>query len=320
MLKTIFINTFKFLIAGGLIAWLMTSGKLDFKLFIQLQNHPLSVITASLLCILNFLLISYRWRNILHARSKAEFPIQGMLKVTWIGQFFSSVLPGSVSGDLLKMFYIQQYDQNFSKKFAFASILIDRAMGLAGLILLVGFSSLLFSEHILKNAPAMAPLLNMNYTIAGILLFCFALFFFSHNFFRAFLVKMETLFIPRVWQKLIGLWDDLTAIKSRMFRAIIISIFVQFTGVIIFWCLISPFVSDKMDFIQALAFIPIGNMALALPVAPSGLGVGHAIFQKLFEISGIDNGASLFNIFFMVTVCINLFGAIPYLLNKKKPY
>jgi hypothetical protein len=73
-----------------------------------------------------------------------------------------------------------------------------------------------------------------------------------------------------------------------------------------------------MDFIQAIAFLPLGLMALALPVAPSGLGVGHAIFQKLFEFSGIENGASLFNIYFIVTLSVNLLGVIPYLLSKRK--
>lgn len=103
-----------------------------------------------------------------------------------------------------------------------------------------------------------------------------------------------------------------------MVKAVILSIFIQLIAVLIFWSLIAPFVSEKMDFIQALAFIPIGLMTLALPVAPSGLGVGHAIFQKLFEFSGINNGASLFNLYFVVTLVLNLLGAIPYLLFKKK--
>lgn len=103
-----------------------------------------------------------------------------------------------------------------------------------------------------------------------------------------------------------------------MLRAILLSIVVQFIGVLIFWSLIGPFVGGKMDFVQALAFIPLGLMTLALPVAPSGLGVGHAIFQKLFEFSGIDDGASLFNLYFVVTLAVNVLGFIPYLLTKAK--
>jgi len=103
-----------------------------------------------------------------------------------------------------------------------------------------------------------------------------------------------------------------------MVKAVLLSFCVQFTAVLIFWSLISPFVAGSMDFIQALAFIPLGLMTLALPVAPSGLGVGHAIFQKLFEFTGITNGASLFNLYFVLTLSVNLLGVIPYLLSKRK--
>lgn len=319
MLKTILLNTIKLVIAGALIGWLVGSGKLDFKLLAQLKNHPSAVFIALILSVLNFWLTSWRWRKILKARTNFYLPMTGMMKVTWIGQFFSSVLPGSVSGDLVKVLYVQGLHKELSKKFIFASILIDRAMGLSGLILLVGLSSLLFSSHILEAAPAMAPLLNTNFILAGIVLLSLIVFFFFHGGIRLFMTSMEKLFIPKAWQKGIGLWDDLTSIRSKMMKAVVISLVVQFIGVLVFWVLIRPFVSEKMDFLQALAMIPLGLMTLALPVAPSGLGVGHAIFQKLFELSSIDNGASLFNLYFVLTLSVNLMGAIPYLLHRRKP-
>lgn len=318
MLKTLFLNTLKLLVAGGLIYWLVTSGKLDFRLLTQLRSYPLQVIIATVLVVLNFWLISVRWRKILKARSEIHLPLTGLIKVTWIGQFFSSVLPGSVSGDLVKMLYVRNLYPDFSKKFVLASILIDRVMGLSGLILLVGASSLFFSSHILGNSPAMKPLLTMNYALSLGVLMALVLFFFFHGFVRKFFKTLETLFMPLFWAKIVMLWDDLTAIRGKMIKAVLISIIIQFIGVLTFWSLIYPFVEGRMDFTQALAFIPIGLMTLALPVAPSGLGVGHVIFQKLFQFSGIDNGASLFNLYFFVTLSVNLLGVIPYLLNKKK--
>jgi len=191
MLKTFFINTVKILIAAALIYWLISSGKLDFKLLAKLQHHPWAVLTAVILSIINFVLISYRWKTILKARSQVILPISGMVRITWIGQFFSSVLPGSVSGDLVKILYIQKFDPTFSKKFVFASILIDRVMGLSGLILLVGLSSLFFGSHILENAPAMSPLLNMNYILVGLIVSCLLIFFFCHHWIRSILGKFQ---------------------------------------------------------------------------------------------------------------------------------
>lgn len=319
MLKTLLINTTKFMIAGGLIVWLLQSGKLDLSLLGELASFPLAVALACFFQVLNYLLTSWRWKLIISSRAQTIMPFGAILKINWIGQFFSSVLPGSVSGDLVKLFYIQSIDKTLSKKFVFASILIDRIMGLSGLILLVGISSLIFSNHILESAPDMEGLLNINYLLSFAVISSLLLFFFFHSLLEKLLLlgKEKTPF-TQVFDKLLILFLDLVSIKTRMVKAVAISILVQFCAVLIFWNLISPFVAEKMDFIQALAFIPIGLMTLALPIAPSGLGVGHAIFQKLFEFSGITNGASLFNLYFVLTLVLNLLGVIPYLLFKKK--
>ncbi len=317
MVKTIIINTFKILVAASLIYWLVSSGKLDFELLKKLKDHPLAVLFACCLSIFNFVIISLRWKTILKARSQVPLPMTGLLKITWIGQFFSSVLPGSVSGDLVKMLYVQKFDPSFSKKFVLASILIDRVMGLCGLILLVGISSLVFGEKISQNSPAMIPLLNFNYLLMLIVVISFLIFFFFHHWINGVFQKLQKIGPVHFMNKIINLWDDLVTIKHQMLKAILLSIGVQFIGVLIFWSLIQPFVQHHMNFIQALAFIPIGLMTLALPVAPSGLGVGHAIFQKLFELSAITNGASLFNLYFVVCLVVNVFGVIPYLTSKR---
>lgn len=316
MLKSIIINSFKFVFAVALLYWLISSGKLDFKLLMSLQHHYGALFIAIFLMIFNFVIISYRWEIILRARSRVSLPIWDLLKITWIGQFFSSVLPGSVTGDLIKILYVQKFDESFSKKFIFASILIDRIMGLSGLILLVGISSILFGAEISYKFPGMIPLLNFNYALVGIVIASFFIFFFFHQWVKFFFHSFYKLTKLNIFFKIISLWEDLVLIKKQVIKAVGLSLLVQFLAVIMFWCLISPHVANKMDFSQALAFIPLGFMTLALPIAPSGLGVGHAIFQKLFELSAITNGASLFNIYFVISLIINLLGIIPYLLTK----
>lgn len=318
MLKTLITTFLKLLIAFALIFWLLRSGKLDLSLLGELGKNPLGVFTSVALAIANLLIISVRWKGILKARNSTDIPLLGLLRTNWIGMFFSSVLPGSVSGDLVKVIYVQEYDPKLSKKFVFVSILIDRVMGLAGLILIVGISSVLFQGHILENAPAMKPLLQINYLLSFLVILGMGVFVFFDRFVRKLFTAAEKLLFPKIWQKFGDLWDDLVLIKSQMLKAVCLSLLVQFFTVVIFYALVAPFTEGKMDFTQALAFIPLGHIMLALPIAPSGLGVGHAIFQKLFEFSGITNGASLFNLYFVVTLCVNVAGVIPYLLSKKK--
>jgi uncharacterized membrane protein YbhN (UPF0104 family) len=318
MLKTVFITTLKFVVAAGLIWWLLQSGKLDLRLLAQLKHFKLEVAGALFLIFFNIVLISIRWESILQARATTRIPIFGMVKISWIGQFFSTVLPGTVSGDLIKVLYVQNYNPELSKKFLFASALIDRMTGLAGVILLVGLSSLFFSGHILDTAPDMKPILLINFALVGVVLAALAVFSFRPGLVRQLIAFFERLFFPSLWQRLGTMWDELVSIKRRMLGAVLIALVVQFTSVLTFWLLIHPFVGNKMDFFQALAFIPLGLMTLTLPIAPSGLGVGHAIFQKLFELSGIENGASIFNLYFVMTLVVNVLGVIPYLMAKSR--
>lgn len=318
MLKTLITTFLKLFIAFALIYWLLKSGKLDLALLKELKKNPYGVIAAISLALANLWIISIRWRGILEARNSVHIPLLGLVKANWIGQFFSSVLPGSVTGDLIKIVYVQEYDKSFSKKFVFATILIDRVMGLCGLILLVGMTSVFFQNHILENAPATKPLLMFNYALAGLVIGGMIVFTFFDRLVHRIFILGEKILFPKIWQKFGDLWNDLVLIKKQMLKALCLSLLCQFFGVLIFWSLIYPFTAGKMDFVQALAFIPLGSMTLALPIAPSGLGVGHAIFQKLFEFSGISNGASLFNLYFVITLLVNVAGVIPYLLSKKK--
>ncbi len=310
MLKTVFLNILKLGITVGLVGWLVRTGKLDFRLIADLFKYPLAGIVAALLYSSNLYFISERWKYLIKARTTSEIPVPGLIRINWIGLFFSSILPGSLSGDLVKVIYLQKLDRNFSKKFIFASILVDRLTGLSGLILMVGASSAFYSAGHLGTTPEMDRLLRINYLLAFLVVAALLLFFRFNPLMRSLLLRIRFL------KPLLNFWDYIVQVRRQILKAIAVSVLIQFVAVLYFWILIQPYVGDKMSFLQALAFIPLGLMALALPIAPSGLGVGHAIFQKLFEFAHIPNGASLFNLFFVVTLLVNLLGAIPYVLAK----
>ncbi|HXH31191.1 MAG TPA: lysylphosphatidylglycerol synthase transmembrane domain-containing protein [Bacteriovoracaceae bacterium] len=312
MLKNVLLNLLKVLITGALIAWLVRSGKLDFRLLASLLTNPVALLTGFFLTILNVVLTSVRLRNILKVKSQQELPLGGMIRVNWIGQFFSSIIPGSVSGDVIKVLYLQRLDQSFTKKFIFASILVDRIVGLCGLIVLVGVSSVFYTLRSSEVPPVMQQLININYILTALVFLGFIAFYTCHQPIRKLLEKLPLL------KNLVYFWDYLGLIRAHVLKAAVLSIFIQFMGVLIFWSLAHQYSDGEMNFLQTLTLVPMGLITLALPIAPSGLGVGHVIFQKLFELNHIHNGASLFNLFFVVTLVVNLLGAVPYVLTKNK--
>ncbi|MEX1099136.1 MAG: lysylphosphatidylglycerol synthase domain-containing protein, partial [Bacteriovoracaceae bacterium] len=124
----------KFLFAFGLIYWLINSGKLDLDVLGEAADDPLRMIAGFLIIILILLLATWRYFLIITDKMQKKPPFLKITKFNWIGMFFNSVLPGSVSGDIVKIFYLKELDSGLSNRFLLASVLIDRFVGLFGLI------------------------------------------------------------------------------------------------------------------------------------------------------------------------------------------
>jgi uncharacterized membrane protein YbhN (UPF0104 family) len=128
--------------------------------------------------------------------------------------------------------------------------------------------------------------------------------------------------IPKIGHKLVDKLEHVFGLsqhRKTVFFSLLLSIANQFLSIFVFWLITNPFYQVHLPFQYAYSFIPIGMIAIAIPISPAGLGVGHAIFQNLFQLVGINNGASLFNIYFVYSVLVNLVGIIPYLLAGNKP-
>ena len=125
-------------------------------------------------------------------------------------------------------------------------------------------------------------------------------------------------FIGNIIEKLEMIWSDLCSIKNKLIQILLISILVQTITAITFWFIVSPFIAQEFPIQQAMTILPIGMIIISLPIAPAGLGVGHAAFHSLFGYFGIDNGASLFNIYFILVLITNLTGVIQYILSSTK--
>jgi hypothetical protein len=106
--------------------------------------------------------------------------------------------------------------------------------------------------------------------------------------------------------------------SQKTYRAYGTRNFIHTAAVVMFWVIASPYAEGSFDLKYAFSFVPLGFVAIAIPIAPSGLGVGHVIFDKLFSFFNVMNGASLFNIYIFTQIFFNIIGLVPYLLNKKE--
>jgi uncharacterized membrane protein YbhN (UPF0104 family) len=240
-----------------------------------------------------------------------------MAKLTWIGLFFSSVLPGAVTGDLVKLVYARRLDHSLSKTFLIMSVLFDRILGLIGLLFLMGIFSLATYSNLTHRSPAIGHLINLNFLLfIGVIVFLIWMFA-PRSWQEKFLTiaNKVPLLGPRIHKTLESIWKFS---KQSIVWGLLYSMAAQGLGVMSFWLITQAYYVEPISFAEAFTFIPLGLIAIAVPIAPAGLGIGHAIFDTLFGLFQIPKGASLFNLHFLIYVTVNLAGVIPYLLSTHR--
>lgn len=315
MLKT----ALKLIFAVAIIWYLITSGKLDFSLLGKAVSSETWWWVALLLMMAQAAVSSIRWKWLLETGTKKTLPFIPLVKLTWIGLFFSSVLPGAVTGDLIKLVYARDLDSSLSRTFLVMSALVDRILGLIGLILLTGIFTLFNISELRALSPKMEAVIHFNGVLfMGAMLFLASLF--APVKIQNLILKYTNM-IPvlghRVAKTASEIWV-MGANKKAILKALALSLLLQFNNVFCFWLLTMPFYGKELPLDLAFSFIPIGLISVAIPVSPGGLGVGHVIFETLFKYVGVAGGASLFNIFYFAQLFENLLGFIPYVLSGKK--
>ena len=261
-------NIIKFLLklalAIGIIYWLIQSGRLDFSLVSKsISNGP-----QWLICLLLILgqaaLGSIRWKLILQINSDKIFKPIKVMKVTWIGLFFNSFLPGAVTGDFIKLLYVKDIDPKMSKTYLVTSVLIDRVLGLVGLLSIVGISTLFFYNDIIKFGPNMERLLNFN-----LLLFLGAVtlvsLLFAPKIIQEKVLKL-VLLIPLIGQKVHDLLSEIWFIgahKKTLLYCLSISLLVQSITICAFYIISSPFYGKEVP-LEFIAYLSIRSWSWTL--------------------------------------------------------
>jgi uncharacterized membrane protein YbhN (UPF0104 family) len=321
MKKEILKALLKLIFALLIIYWLFSKGTIDFNLVRTSFDHPWRWVIVLILSIFQAIAAAYRWKTMLEIKSVKKLPLRSVTRIAWIGMFFSSVLPGAVTGDLIKVIYAKALSPNFTKTFLLTSTFLDRVIGLIGLLILLGIFSVFHYSELSNLSPDLTKLIHFNFLLfIGVIGFLIMLFLPKKT--QQIVLSLVDKF-PFIGHRIVKAFQEVWLLGENqgiIIKAILISIMLHASNITNLWILTSPFFDHPLALSQMFTFAPIGLMAVAVPITPSGLGIGHAIFNSLFGFFGITKGASLFNIYLVATLIVNLSGAIPYLLSSKKPH
>jgi uncharacterized protein (TIRG00374 family) len=309
----------KFSFSIAILAYMIRSGRLDVQVVREGFSHGPALLGSAALVLLALLFSLYRWGLLMRGQGIA-LSLPHLFRYGMIGAFFNTTMPGAVSGDLIKAWYVLADRKGQRKTPVLASVLLDRVMGVFGLILVSASPLLLFGGTV-WGVPALRA-------VAVPMLACFAgvLFFFAYVMLSgwgpvaALRRKAEAFAGNRVADLLLQSYDAWVGYRRHpwiLAQSLLLSVgnFLCMVGVSMLCghaigeTALSPY--------QYFLLVPIGLFTTAIPIAPAGLGVGQAAFHALFLLVGSPRGSEIFTMLVTLQILFNLTGVFFYLGSPK---
>jgi hypothetical protein len=313
------INFLKIFVVVLLLWWMGASGRLSWEqLIIVLRRPDVLVMSLAVWCVGPVLLGTWRWWLLLSGAGLHCDFIRAM-RLQLIGFFFNTAMPGAVGGDIVKAIYIVRDQKGRTTKTpAMLSVLLDRIVGLIGLFLM-GVTSAAFSYETLAKNPVTAQLMTGLGCVVALSVVFLAIVFIPYKNNRDPVDRILSWSIPP-FKLLRGIYTALRSYRAKpgiILGTIGISVLIQMIF-LYFMGYIGRVLYGDTAFDPALLapIFPFGILVTALPLAPGGLGVGHAAFDRLFSMVGLPGGANVFNVYVLTQLILNLIGVIPYLYMK----
>jgi glycosyltransferase 2 family protein len=208
-------------------------------------------------------LLAVRWRLFLQ-QQQVEVRFPTLFGLTWAGQFFNSILPGSTGGDVVKIYQLCRMVPD-RKAAAAASILADR---LTALIVLVAFAA---TSFLLEPVPLQAVLRgrlglrSMLLTATGLIVAGVATSYFLWLFLR------RTSFAARIRRVFIGVRQCFSW-NRRLAGAFVLALALHSLNFSIVF-LFARSLGLTLTYSQALLMMPVILFLVMIPVTINGHGL-----------------------------------------------
>ena len=306
-IKKYFFNILKVLVTT--LLFIVIFDKVDINSTIEILKATDSsfFILALLVMTIEVLIANTRWRLILKQLG-SNIAYFTALRYLWIGVFFNQALPSSIGGDAVRGYYLCK-NEDYSISEATIGVLLDRVIGLLGLVLLVIFTIPLIFESIVT------PL--TKWTILAIII-------------AALLAIIMSLIIDLIpnkfsqWKIMNGLVKFSSKGREVLFSfygmlSIILSLIIHLTFVFTAWLLAYGMGLD-ISLTGMLLIVPITNLLTAIPISIAGWGIREGLFIAGLGYLNVSSDAALaLSILYGLSMLVvSLPGLIDWILQKPK--
>lgn len=317
--KKLLSYSIKVSLVGILLYFLVKKGFLSLTNTQNAFAHWDKLSIVFIIMMINTCLGFIRWQWLLRAQN-IVIPWKRVIQLAFIGHFFNVALPGAVSGDLIKAFYIgKEIDGQRGR--AFGAILFDRILGVSALglvsagAIIVGFST--FQGSILLSA------LRVMISCAAFATLAFYTYLFlvreQHDPLLIFFKKLELRFkrassLTRIYEGVRHYHHH----KKVVLKCLILSLYVHVSIAYASLLLVQALGDYSTPLIALMVVVPLGLLVTAVPIAPAGIGTGHAAYLYLFQLMGSPQGADVYTLFALFSLFIGGIGGLVYLRFRAK--
>ena len=305
----------KLVIAGALLAWVFS--QVDWNEFgSSLAGiNPLPVIFAFAAAGASLILVAVRWRMLLGVQDVTISPWESV-RLTFLGVFFNTVVPGTVGGDLFKAYYVAKHTPN--KAGVLVSTFVDRAIGMMGLALLSAIMLMVSAAgRLVPTEQLHKPTVAIS-VIACVLVFA-AVFLFSRRFRRV--LHLQKLYgrlpIAHHIQAAGEAANVLRRHVGKLLAALGITVICHLLFVMSI-LLLGAGLSLDVSWPQYFLYVPLIYVIGAVPITPGGIGLIEKLYVIFFAVnpSGVLALALLAR---MVPVLLGLPGLWVFLSGPRPP-
>jgi len=314
-IKKTLLLTLRIVISLGLIAWILM--KVDKKQLLESFRslNPWLLLASVVAYFAVNAICNWRWQLLLSARG-IKSGYWKLLRYFLNGLFFGNFLPTTVGGDLARAYLVAEDCKGKSE--ALASVLVDRFIGLFGVII-TGIIGLIL---VAKSGQEINLLKALVVGIVAALLF--VVLFLNKSLVRKFRWVLKLPLVEKAEHHLIEFYHSIYVYRSHkneVFLAFVLSLLVQ-VFVVFTAFLIAKALGIAISIIPFFLYMPVIAAVSMIPLSINGWGLQEGAFIIFFGRAGVDKSAalSLGFLYHLVAIAISLLGGILWLIfGGRKP-
>lgn len=307
--KPVLILCLKILVSCGLFAYLLA--RIHIERF--LQTFATAKFSYIFLAMLVYLftqgLSALRWMALARPLG-IKTPFRAILRYYLIGMFFNLFAPGTVGGDVTRVYYLVRDENEGAKSGAITtvhaamSVLMDRGIGMVVLVWLGAAGLLLFPEYAVPHAARVATFaLALGFVAAGLL------------------VPVLRRLLPEDGHQLVVKLRLAFRSYRKHWRALLVAmLFSVIIHLIQAWMHVA--MGNALDlnlpFSFAIIVYPLVGTFSAIPITLNGLGLREGGYILLLGVIGIssEKGIAFGILLFLVVALDSLLGGLLFLLQR----